>query len=89
MNVEIKGTIKSIQETQRVTDSFSKRAFRVAFKEANKYDQVVELEFQQDRCDLLDRFSEGDVVTVQANVRGREYQGKCYMTLVAWKIEVV
>lgn len=87
MNVEIKGAIKEIQETQKITDSFSKRVCRLSFKEGNKYEQVVEVEFQQDRCDLLDRFNSGDIVTVQANIRGREYQGKCYMTLVAWKIE--
>ena len=43
----------------------------------------------KDKVAELDGFREGDTVTVAFNIRGREYNGKWYNDLRAWKISSV
>jgi hypothetical protein len=37
--------------------------------------------------DIIAPYGQGQVVTVSFNVRGREYNGKYYNTLDAWKVQ--
>jgi single-strand DNA-binding protein len=37
--------------------------------------------------DLITSYKEGDRLKVFFDIRGREYQGKYYNSLVAWKVE--
>jgi hypothetical protein len=37
--------------------------------------------------DTIAPYGQGQVVTVSFNVRGREYNGKWYNTLDAWKVQ--
>jgi hypothetical protein len=87
----IKGTIHTITETKQVSARFSKREL-VLDVEDGKYPQVVCLEVSNDRCAALDDFRVGDEVSVEFNVRGREWKSpsgevKYFTTLAAWKIE--
>ena len=86
----IKGTIKKINETQQVTDSFKKREFVVETQD--QYPQTYLIEFTQDNVTKLDNFKEGQNVDVSYNLRGREWtspEGKTmyFTTINAWKIE--
>ena len=87
----LKGEIKTIKETQAITDSFKKREF-VITDASGQYPQVIMFQSVQDRCEMLDTFNTGDMVEVFFNLRGREWtnpQGevKVFNTLDAWKIQ--
>lgn len=88
MNYEIQGFLTHVGETEQVKDTFSKR---VCWLEVNdgKYPQTLQFEFTQDKCDLLDKHFAGQEVRIKFNLRGREWNGKVFNTLAAWKIEEV
>lgn len=87
----IQGSIKFIGQTNQVSDKFKKREFWI--QTDGKYPQTVSIEAQQDFCDELDKFAEGENVTVQFDIRGREWvdpktnQTKVFNTIKAFKIE--
>ena len=87
MNLE--GVIKKIFEEQVITASFKKREFVITTQE--QYPQDILMELTQDKTGLLNQFKEGDLVSVDINVRGREWinpegEAKYFNTLQAWKI---
>lgn len=88
--MEVEGSIKKIEETQQVTNTFRKRGVVVTTEE--QYPQHILVEFVQDKVDLLDNFKEGDKVSIGINLRGREWtspQGevKYFNTIQGWRIE--
>lgn len=90
MSYNFKGSIKTIKDTQVITDSFSKREF-VILDESGQYPQTILFQAVQDKCDMLNNFKQGDLVEVFFNLRGREWtnpQGevKVFNTLDAWKV---
>lgn len=85
------GTIKVIQDTQRISDKFQKREF-VVTDTTSMYPQDILFQATQDKCTLLDSFQANDNVEVSFNLRGREWtspQGevKYFNTIEAWRIE--
>jgi len=87
--MEVTGKIKVIGNTQNITDTFSKRELVVSTDE--QYPQHILIEFNKDKCSLLDKFKVGEVVTVGINLGGREWvnpQGetKYFNSLEVWKI---
>jgi hypothetical protein len=52
-----------------------------------KYPQDVIFQTVNDKMDIIAPYGQGQVVTVSFNVRGREYNGKYYNTLDAWKVQ--
>ena len=82
---DVKGTIKQVGETTQVNEKFKKREV-VLTSDDEKYPQDLKFEFVQDKCALLDDFSEGDEATISFNLRGSEYNGKYYVNLTGWKI---
>jgi hypothetical protein len=90
---QLKGRLKEIKETRQVSEKFSLREF-VITDESSQYPQHIQLQATQDRCDLLDGFQVGSEVTVNFNIRGREWtspQGEVryFNSLDAWRIEAV
>lgn len=88
------GVIKTIRQTQQVSDKFSKREFVVIDSSDEKYPQDILFELKQDKTSLLDNVMEGQDVEVSFNLRGREWtspQGdvKYFNTLNAFKIDVI
>lgn len=89
--MEIKGVIKSIGETQQVSDKFKKRDLVLVDNSNAQYPQTILFQMTQDRCNLADNFSEGQEVTIHFNLRGKEYANdigvvKYFNSLEAWKI---
>ncbi len=88
---QLKGTIKLIKETRKVSDKFSVREF-VITEGTGQYPQDIMFQAAQDKCAMLDAVNENDQVVVSFNLRGREWtspQGevKYFNTLDAWRIE--
>ena len=91
--MNVTGKLKLKYDTQKVSEKFSKRDFVLSTDLATPYPQHVSFQITQDKCDLLDKFNEGDELTVQFNLRGREWNGqqgiKYFNTLEAWRIDKV
>jgi hypothetical protein len=81
----IKGAIKLINPVKVISDKFSVREFVITT--ADKYPQEVIFQTVNDKMDVIAPYGQGQVVTVSFNVRGREYNGKYYNTLDAWKVQ--
>lgn len=87
--MKLEGQLKKKFETQNITASFQKREFVITTQE--QYPQDILLELTQDKVTLLDKYNEGDLISVDINVRGREWinpEGvvKYFNTLQAWSI---
>ena len=85
--MDLSGTIKLINDVQTFDSGFRKRDFVITTKE--QYPQDVLFQFVQDRCEILNDYNVGDEVTVFFDIRGREYNGRHFVNLQAWKMEKV
>lgn len=91
--MQLEGNIKSIGETQTFgSNGFRKRELVVTTEE--QFPQSILVEFVQDKCDLLDKYAEGEKVKISINLRGREWvnpQGdtKYFNSIQGWRIEGV
>ena len=87
-----KGTIKVINQTQQITEKFSKREFVI--ETDSQYPKPNLFQMNNDKCSLIDGFKVGDKVEVFWNLNGKEWtnpagETKYFNTLEAWKIERV
>lgn len=85
MSYELVGKLHKRYETENKTDSFKAREFVV--ESGDQYPQFIKFQLTQDRCDLLDKFQEGEQIKVHFDLRGREWQGKYFTNLNAWRLE--
>ena len=83
---EQSGKIKEIFETQTFPSGFSKREFVVTTDE--RYPQDIKFDCLKEKADMLNDFKAGDAVRVSFDIRGREYNGRYYVDLNAWKIDL-
>ena len=60
--MELKGTVKRISDIQTFASGFQKREMVLLTEE--QYPQPINIEFLQDKADLLNTLKEGDSVTV-------------------------
>lgn len=88
---ELIGTLKVKNDTQVVSEKFSKREFVITTDTSSNYPQFISLQLTQDRCSLLDQYNVGDELKVSFNLRGREWSGpqgiRFFNSLEAWRIE--
>ena len=90
--MELQGTVKKIGETQTFASGFQKRELVLLTEE--QYPQPIQIDFLSDKIDLLNNVSEGEIVKVGINIRGRLWtnpQGeeKCFNSINGWRIEKV
>ncbi|WP_318310596.1 DUF3127 domain-containing protein [Flagellimonas crocea] len=91
--MEVQGRIKMIDETKTYgNNGFRKREVVVTTEE--QYPQHILVEFVQDKCDLLNSYSVGQMVKISINLRGREWvnpQGetKYFNSIQGWRIEAL
>ena len=88
--MNIRGTIKVINDTMVVSEKFKKRDFVVTTEE--QYPQDILIQMTQDKCDVLNSYNVGDSVDVSINIRGREWTSpsgevKYFNTIEGWRIE--
>lgn len=86
MAFDVEGTLHKKFDTEQKTDSFKAREF-VLEVASGQYPQMVKFQLTQDKCDLLDPFNEGDDLSVHFDLRGREWNGKYFTNLNAWRID--
>ena len=86
MSYELTGTVKEILEEQTFASGFNKRAF-VVTSEATKFPQEIQFECLKDKVELVNKLKKGDKITVTFDINGREWNGKYFVNLAAWKIE--
>ncbi len=85
MALEITGRLHKVFDTEQKNESFKVREFLIETQ--GEYPQFVKFQLTQDRCDLIENYKEGDGLKVHFDLRGREWQGKYFTNLNAWKIE--
>jgi len=88
MSYEAKGTLHHIGETREVSETFSTRSFTIC-QQDDKYPQFITFELIKDKTDLIDSFKIGEDINVSFNLRGREWNGKFFNTIQAWRIQKV
>ncbi len=86
MSFEVIGKLHKKFETESKTQSFQARDFVIEIADGN-YPQFIKFQLVQDRCALIDSYSEGDEIKVHFDLRGREWNGKYFTNLNAWRIE--
>ena len=86
MSYELTAKLHKKFPTENKTDSFQAREF-VLLDEKGMYPNYVKFQLTQDRCALLDNYEEGQEIKVYFDLRGREWNGKFFTNLNAWKIE--
>ena len=80
------GIIRLIEEAKTYgKKGFTKRLFTLETE--GKYPQTVPFEVTGDKIALLDDFRIGNKVEVFFNVNAREWNGKYFVNLGAWRIE--
>ena len=87
---QLTGTVKVLNDTQQITDTFKKREF-VITDNSSQYPQDILFQAVQANTDKLNDVNVGDTITVSFNLRGREWtspQGevKYFNSLDAWNI---
>lgn len=92
--MQVHGQITTINLTEKVSERFSKREFVLTTDQSTPYPQTILFELQQDKCDIIDAYNVGQEVSVDFNLKGRQWtnpQGevKTFNTLSAWKIQPV
>ena len=86
MSFEIVGRLHKKFDTESKTATFQAREFVIEVDDG-RYPQMVKFQLVQDKCDEIDKFNENDNIRVHFNLRGREWQGKYFTNLNAWRIE--
>ena len=92
--MDITGKLYKLFEAQQVTDRFRKREFVLTTEADTRYPQQVMFQLTGNRCEMLDGFGEGDEVTVEFSLRGREWTSpkgdvKYFNSLEVWKLEKI
>lgn len=87
MSLEVEGVLHKKFETENKTDSFQAREFVI--QTDGQYPQYVKFQLVQDRCGAVDPFNEGEKIKVFFDLRGREWNGKYFTNLNAWKLEKI
>lgn len=83
---ELNGTVKKIFEEKTFSGGFNVREF-VVTTDADKFPQDICFQCVKEKVELVNKLKEGDKVKVGFDLRGREYQGRYFVNLNAWKIE--
>lgn len=88
MNTQFIGKLISGTRTQGTSANGDWTKLDALFEEAfSNYPQKYVVSFWKDKCDLLKGRKIGDKMVVHCDIRSREYNGKYYYDISAWKID--
>lgn len=83
--LKITGKIKVIGEKQTFDSGFEKVEFVITT--IDQYPQDIKFEVLKDKVENFLKYNKvGADVDVSFNIRGNEYNGKYYNSLIAWKV---
>lgn len=83
---QLSGKVKEIFEEQTFASGFNKREFVITTEE-DRYPQDISFECLKEKVSLIESLQKGEDVTVFFDIRGREWNGRYFVNLNAWKIE--
>jgi hypothetical protein len=86
MEHKLKGKLILKSEPRQISDKFRVMDFVIQTPD-EKYPQSIQFQVMNDRIQEMDKFTTGEEIEVTFDHRGREYNGKYYNTLNAYKIE--
>ncbi|MEO1712477.1 MAG: DUF3127 domain-containing protein [Bacteroidota bacterium] len=86
MSYEAVGKLLKKYDTEQKSQTFQAREFVLEVVDG-QYPQFIKFQLTQDRCSLLDPFEEGAEMKVHFDLRGREWNGKYFTNLNAWRLE--
>ncbi|MDD5704657.1 MAG: DUF3127 domain-containing protein [Kiritimatiellae bacterium] len=86
MSYEMTGTVKKVCDAQTFASGFTKREF-VLTTEDDRYPQDIAIACIKDGCAQLDGIQAGERLRVAFRIRGREYNGRYFVNLEAYKLE--
>ena len=84
--LKAKGTIHLLGESKQVSEKMNIREFVLSI--GDKYPQLVQFQAVNERVKFLDGAKVGQECEVKFDLRGREYNGKYYVSLNAWDIRI-
>lgn len=91
MSIQVKGKIQRILKPEsgvsRAGNEWKKQEFVIETDE--QFPKKVCFTLFNDKNSLLEKLNEGDEVEVSFNVESREFNGKWYHNINAWKIDKV
>jgi single-strand DNA-binding protein len=82
---ELTGNLVEVMPAQTFAKGFRKREFVIETL-TDKYPQMIIFQLVQDKCDMIDSFGPGDTIRVSFEIKGREYNGRYFNALEAWRI---
>jgi single-strand DNA-binding protein len=86
MEHKLKGKLILKSEPRQISDKFRVMDFVIQTPD-ERYPQSIQFQVMNDRIQEMDKFTTGEEIEVTFDHRGREYNGKYYNTLNAYKIE--
>ena len=92
MAMELEGRIArklNVQTGTSARGAWSKQEFILEYQEGNFPSQVCMNVWGDDKVKELDKYQVGDKVKVAVNLSSREYNGRWYSDIRAWRIEPV
>lgn len=88
MSYTITGRLINIGAIESVgANGFQKR--QIVIETTGQYPQQVAFELTKDKCSIADSYKVGQQVEIGFDLRGREYNGKYYTNLNAWKVNPI
>ena len=85
-DLKLKGKLIVKSEPRQISEKFRVMDFVIETQD-EKYPQSIQFQILNDRIAEMDKYSIGEELEVSFDVRGREYSGKYYNSLNAYKIE--
>ena len=85
MSYEVEGKLHKKFDMEQKSGTFQTREFVILVE--SQYPQHIKFQLVQDRCEIIDQFAEGTDLKVYFDLRGREWQGKYFTNLQAWRVE--
>lgn len=79
------GRLHKVFDTEQKSASFQAREFVIEVADG-KFPQMVKFQLTQDKCSIIDDYSEGEEISVDFDLRGREWNDKYFTNLNAWRI---
>jgi hypothetical protein len=84
--LKAKGTIHHLGEARQVSEKMNIREFVLSI--GDKYPQLVRFDAINERVKFLDGAKVGQECEVKFDLRGREYNGRYYVSLHPWDIRI-
>lgn len=92
--MKLQGKVKLVGQTEKVSDKFKKRELVITTNDNPTYPQHISVQCTNDKCVMLDNLSVGTEVSLEINLRGKEWMSpkgevKYFNTIECWKLDVI